>query len=617
MANSQWSGGRSPAGFCPIEDYLVIGDLRSAALIAPDGSMDWLCLPQFDSPSIFGRILDNERGGAFLIEPSDPFSVDRQYRPQTNIVESRFRTKTGEWLLMDWMTPPPGPTQVNRRIIVLQGEARVRVSIDLRPEYGENPGPPSVLETLHWMWSHGGREWHVLSDFELTVTGSMLTADLVLPAGTEGGWALGPGLKDWSTWHNNQIIDESETAQYWRQWCACAPDTSQPFAQELERSALALKLMTYAPTGAIVAAPTTSLPEDPGGSRNWDYRFTWLRDASMTIVALQRLGHAEEGRAFFRWMITCCAVNQFVLHPVVPGHPVHEWEHPFWHGYEGARPVRIGNAASSQRQLDVYGEVLEAAWQHFRYDDTEVELLWPFLRQLVDEAAARWLEPDEGIWETRGLPQHFTYSKAQCWVALDRGIRLARRWDLDAPISRWQATANTIQQAVLNEGYQARTGSFMQSFGGSTWDASVLLLPQLGIIAPDDPRVASTVDAVRRHLGVLGDEDEVFLYRYRGMDDGVPGSEHAFLLCSTWLIGTLALMGRVGEATRLLHRLVSISPHGLYAEEYDPVTGRFWGNFPQAFTHLGIIMAIFHVQQAEASNDDSGPLTGCRGWAVR
>lgn len=606
---------KQPAsGYFPIEDYWVIGDLRSAGLIAPDGSLDWLCLPRFDSASVFARILDAKNGGSFIIEAIEPYTVKQEYQKDTNVVDSHVRTASGAWTVTDWMTLMPGPVRVNRRLVVTQGLARIRVRIALRPGYGQDPGDPVRDGSNQWKWSFGENEWCLLSDFSLTANGSELVQDLEIPAGTEGGWALGLGLTERDAWHATQGDDAQNTATFWRQWIGPIQEEGEEFVAPLRRSALVLKLMTYAATGAIVAAPTTSLPEDPGGVRNWDYRYTWLRDASMTIIALQRLGHATEGKDFFQWMLSCCSVDRFVLHPVVPGQPVEEWEHPTWTGYEGARPVRIGNAAASQRQLDVYGEVLEAAWQQFQSDSSDVELLWPFLRLLVDEAASRWEDPDEGIWETRGAPQHFVYSKAQCWVALARGIQIAGKWRLGAPVERWQKTADRIQKTVLDQGFSPQTQSFMQTVGGTTWDASVLLLPQLGIIAADDPRMQSTIDAVRRHLTVPGDPDQVFLYRYHGLNDGLEGSEHAFLLCSTWLIGTLALAGRVEEATGLLQRLVGISSNGLFGEEYDPVTGRFWGNFPQAFTHLGIITAILHVQQARVPVAAAGPLDGCRGW---
>lgn len=601
--------------YWPIESYLAIGDLRTVALIAPDCGVDWLCLPQFDSPSVFARLLDSSQGGTFRVQATEPTQISQQYRERTNVVETIGHTASGTWVLTDWMSPYPAPLRLNRRMEVIAGTATFHVRIAPRPGYGRHPGPPAPEPDGQWAWPTDPA-LYVMSDIPLVPEENDLVSTVTVSAGSVVHWALGMGPTHTAAWQASRDRDLEETIDFWRTWCGVCAYTGA-YAAAIDRSALALKLLTLASTGAIVAAATTSLPEDPGGQRNWDYRFTWLRDASMTLTALDWLGHPEESRAFFRWILSCCTVDRFVLHPVAPGGNVAEWEHPTWAGYEGARPVRIGNAAASQRQLDVYGEVLEAAWQHFQRDPDDcdtLEVVWPFLATLADEAEARWVEPDEGIWETRGGRAHFTYSKAQCWVALDRAVRLARRWHLPGPIDRWYQTAQTIRNTVLTQGYNPTLGSFVQTLSGTTWDASALLLPQLGFVDARDPRMRSTVAAIRHHLAVAGDSDHLFLYRYRDMDDGVAGPERAFLLCSTWLIGTLALAGDNREARRLLDRFLTLAPHGLYAEEYDPITGRFWGNFPQAFTHLGLITAILHVEHADTAPQQRGPLTGCRGW---
>lgn len=601
--------------YWPIESYLVIGDLRTAALIAPDGGVDWLCLPQFDSPSVFARLLDSSQGGTFQLQASEPTEISQQYHEGTNVVDTFGQGASGRWILTDWMSPYPASQRLNRRLEVTSGTVMFQVRIAPRPGYGQQPGIPEARPDGQWGWP-SDPALYVLSDLPLMPDGDDLVSTVTLCAGTVVHWALGTGTANSAVWQASRDRDLQETIDFWHTWCGACAYTGA-YAAAIDRSALALKLLTFAPTGAIVAAPTTSLPEDPGGQRNWDYRFTWLRDASMTLTALDWLGHPDESRAFFRWVLICCTVDRCVLHPVVPGGSVAEWEHPTWTGYEGARPVRIGNAAASQQQLDVYGEVLEAAWQHFQRDPDDCDTLagiWPFLAELANEAQARWMEPDEGIWETRGGRKHFTYSKAQCWVALDRAVRLAQRWHLPGPLDRWHQTAQTIRNTVLTQGYNPSLGSFVQTLGGTAWDASVLLLPQLGLVDACDPRMRSTVAAVRRHLAVAGDPDHLFLYRYRELDDGVPGPERAFLLCSTWLIDALALAGDTQEAQRLLDRFLTLAPHGLYAEEYDPVTGRFWGNFPQAFTHLGLITAILHVEHALTAPERRGPLTGYRGW---
>ncbi|OLZ08186.1 glycoside hydrolase family 15 protein [Sulfobacillus thermosulfidooxidans] len=599
-------------GFWPINQYMALGDMRTSALIGPDGSVDWLCLPQFDSGSVFGRILDKD-GGAFELAAVEPARVWRRYWPHTNVIETRVNTRQGTWIIRDWMSYDSVSPRLNRRIRVIRGVAHIRVSVKLRPEYGLVTAQLAAPSPFHITWTHNAHVWHLVSDFPLHPIDTDVYGEFILDAGTTGGFSLGldPGNNS-SEWLEQQLLDLNNTVKFWQDWMHMCPDEGN-YSEYIERSALTLKLLTYAPTGAIVAAPTTSLPEDPGGVRNWDYRYSWLRDASMTLMALDWLGHPHEGQAFFRWMLTCCAVDRLVLHPVVPGGLVHEWEHPTWRGYEDAHPVRIGNQAATQRQFDVYGEVLDAAWQHFQYDDTDLSDLWPFFTELAEEAALHWTEPDEGIWETRGEPQHFLYSKAQCWVALDRAQKIAKKWQLVAPMDRWQRIATEIRETVLQEGYSLGTQSFMQTFNKDTFDASVLLLPQLGIVSAHDPRMVSTISAIRKYLRVPGDNDGLFLYRYRAMDDGIVGSEHAFLLCSTWLIGTMALAGQIEEAKKLLERFLSIAPHGLFAEEYDPLTQRFWGNFPQAFTHLGVITAILHVEQAQSSSQ-GGPLRGCRGW---
>ncbi|MDA8193536.1 MAG: glycoside hydrolase family 15 protein [Thermaerobacter sp.] len=602
--------------YWPIEQYLAIGDLRTVALIAPDGGVDWLCLPQFDSPSVFARLLDSAQGGVFQVQAQACREVTQRYRDGTNVVDTVGQTATGTWVMTDWMSPYPALQRFNRRVEVTAGTVTFEARIAPRPQYGHRPGPPVREPDGNWRWATPP-SLYIWADVPLVPDGDDLVATLTLTAGTVVRFGLGLDPIAPEAWRTSQDADLQETVNFWRAWCgACA--YAGTYAAAIDRSALTLKLLTFAPTGAVVAAATTSLPEDPGGQRNWDYRYTWLRDASMTLTALDWLGHPEESRAFFRWMLGCCTAGHFVLHPVSAGGVVTEWEHPTWTGYGGAHPVRIGNAAAGQQQLDVYGEVLEAAWQHFQRDPDDCDSLvavWPFLATLAEEAAARWTEPDEGIWETRGGRAHFTYSKAQCWVALDRAVRLAGRWELPGPVDHWRETAKFIRDTVLDQGYNPVLGSFVQTLGGTTLDAScLLLLPQLGIIEAGDPRMRDTVTAIRTHLAIKGDPDRLFLYRYRDLDDGVAGSEHAFLLCSTWLIGTLALAGDLPQARRLLDRLLGIAPYGVYAEEYDPATGRFWGNFPQAFTQLGIITAILHLEHAQTEMASRGPLTGCRGW---
>ena len=582
-----------------IDDYALLGDCHSAALVGRDGSIDWACFPRFDSPSVFCRILDERRGGCFRVSPPRPFRSRRQYLDDTNVLVTTFTTATGVLEVTDCMPVHPRPSgharggsrhALLRRLRCTTGMVEARVVVAPRFEYGAFV-PQVRLTSPRTAELVGGAD-------ALWVTA---TRPLVAhPDALRARWALGAGDEVWVevAWTPSLVerppteTPDAETLRrrledtvaFWHAWIShCAYEGE--YAPAVRRSALVLKALTYAPSGALVAAPTTSLPEEPGGVRNWDYRYTWLRDATLTLISLMLLGYEDEALDFQFWLERTSAgrPGDVQIMYSLRGHRLlPEGELAHLAGHRGSRPVRIGNGAVKQLQLDVFGELLEAAWLFAKRGGPLSRGHWDFLRGLVDEVCARWHQPDQGLWEIRDEPRHFLHSKLLCWVALDRALRIARARRLPAPVGRWARERARVRECLLREG--TRVGWFPQAVGSERADASVLQLPALGFLPSAHPLVERTVRVVREQLGHGG-----LLHRYHA-PDGLGGGEGSFLLCSFWLHDVLVHAGRTEEAEELLRHLLSLANDvGLYGEETVPGTGEARGNFPQAFTHMALV----------------------------
>ena len=594
-----------------IDDYALLGDCHSAALVGRDGGIDWACFPRFDSPTVFCRILDARRGGTFRVAPEGAFRSTRQYLEDTNVLVTTFTTRGGVLELTDCMPVKPDlahGTRVGtrhallRRVRCLAGEVPVRVVVAPRFEYGAfvprisltSPNTAELVGGADALWVTATRPLEARED--------ALRARWRLRAGEEA-WvevAWTPSLVERSLkdMPSPEVMHRrlEETVTFWRGWIArCAYEGE--YMREVRRSALVLKALTYAPSGAVVAAPTTSLPEEPGGERNWDYRYTWMRDTSLTLISLMVLGYQEEVLAFRHWLRRTSAGRAKDLQIMydLRGHRLlPEVELPHLSGHRGSRPVRIGNGAVKQLQLDVFGEMLEAAWLYAKMGGVLSLADWDFLRGLVEEVCVRWRQPDQGLWEIRDTPRHFLHSKLFCWVALDRAVRMARARRLPAPVGRWVRERELLHDSLMHEG--ARAGWFPQAMGTEAADASVLQLPALGFLPPAHPLVLRTVERVREQLERGG-----LLYRYLA-PDGLHGGEGTFLLCSFWLHDVLVHAGRTEEAQELLRLLLGLANDvGLYAEQAVPGTGEALGNFPQAFTHMALVSSCAQLSAARGT----------------
>ncbi|MFW6201980.1 MAG: glycoside hydrolase family 15 protein [Gemmatimonadota bacterium] len=615
----------------PIADYAAVGDCRATALISKAGSVDWLCLPRFDSPSVFAAMLDARAGGRFAVRPADPFTSVRRYIGSTNVLETTFTTPSGRARLVDLMTVASAREgrhelqpehELLRRVECIEGRVEIEVVCDPRPGYARARSTARRQGALGVLFDAGEQAYVLGSEIDVGLVddGAAARGRAVLHSGevrrsslasATGGPVVVPPLGTAA----DARIDRS--IAWWMRWAGRCTYTG-PHREAVLRSALALKLMSYAPSGAVIAAPTTSLPEHVGGERNWDYRYTWLRDASFTLRSLFDLGYTAEGEAFLSWLIHATRLTHpelQVLYDVHGDTRLSERELDHLEGYRGSRPVRIGNDARAQLQLDVYGEVVDAAFQYAlrggRWDRTTGEML----AGLGATVCRRWREPDEGIWEVRSGRAHHTFSKALCWIALDRLIRLHRAGRLRIDRRRLRRERERIGRAIEAEGWNGRLGSYVSTFGGTRVDASLLLLPVYGYVEPAAGRMRSTVRRIYERLGA-GDG---LLYRYRG-DDGLAGGEGAFGIASFWGVECRARQGALEEATRDFDRLCALANDvGLFAEEIEPSTGAALGNFPQAFTHVGLISAALTLAecrgeapppgmplQAERSSDDGG-----------
>jgi GH15 family glucan-1,4-alpha-glucosidase len=582
---------RDAAGYAPISDYAFLSDCRSAALVSTDGSIDWLCWPRFDSPAIFGALLDSQRGGTWRIRPVGDVAVERRYLPQTNVVETTFTTSAGTVRLTDWLHV--GARQAMcRRLEGVSGTVEVELVCDPRPNYGEH-GPVAWERRLGWLVCE-------LPDGDTIVAdGVQGTCERrTIAEGDVHGFSLTlnrPGPSDLT----NSL---DRTVAHWREWCAGLHLPSAR-AAIVERSALTLKGLQYQPSGAIIAAATTSLPECIGGTRNWDYRYSWLRDATLTLSALGKVGKVDEAQSWLDWlkMISLASgVEDLQIMYGVGGEPdLPEAELSHLEGYRASTPVRIGNGAATQRQIDTYGEVADALWMmRLRSDEPMNPHRWRLMRALADRTLREWREPDEGIWEVRGEPAHFVLSKVMCWVALDRAIALAELdgYD-DANLPCWRAERDELRAEILERGFDQELGSFTQSYGSGTLDASNLMLATVGFIAPDDARFVGTVRATQEHLMRGGLVDR---YDVGDTDDGFAGQdEGTFAICTLWLCNALLQIGDLFAARELFDRVAGCANDlGLLAEELTP-EGEQLGNYPQAYTHIALILCAFALQDAE------------------
>ena len=588
----QTSAGQTPANALPIEDYALIGDCTTAALVGRNGSIDWLCWPRFDSGACFAALLGNERHGRFLLAPAkQDGQATRRYRDGSLVLETVFDTPDGQVAIIDFMVPESPNSCIVRIVEGRRGAVPMRMELSLRFDYGASVPWVTKRQGGNGIVAVAGPEMVVLrTDAALRGEDMQTVADFTASEGASISFVLTHSA---SHLPMPLSIDAQDalyrTEQIWAAWSGRMSHDG-PWAPAVKRSLLTLKCLTYAPTGGIVAAPTTSLPEALGGPRNWDYRFCWLRDATITLFAFMSTGYYDEASAWAEWLHRSIAGSPDqvqIMYGIAGERRLAETTVDFLPGYQGAAPVRLGNAAATQLQLDVFGEVMDALHQARGAKLLTNTETWSLQRALLNHLDAIWQQPDEGLWETRGGKRHFTFSKVMAWAAFDRGVRDAEAFGLDAPVEEWRRTRDAIHAAVCRDGYNEKLGSFVQSFGSEALDASLLLIPLVGFLPHDDARVRGTVAAVERDLLVDG-----FVLRYRTEDgkDGLPAGEGAFLACSFWLASAMHLQGRAAEARALFERLLGLcNDVGLLSEEYDPKARRFTGNFPQAFSHVALI----------------------------
>ncbi|NKY87861.1 glycoside hydrolase family 15 protein [Nocardia veterana] len=608
------------SAFPRIDDYAFISDSEVTALIAPSGAVEWMCLPRMDSPSVFGAVLDRS-AGAFRFAPDDIATpAGRRYIPGTMVMETSWRSGEGWATVRDvllvgpWRHQQPGrsahrraPTDYDAEHILLRTvhceTGQMQFVLDCQPafDYGRARARWEYLDSYHLVRADAegvDLSLRLTTDLRIGIEGSRAVARTLLKSGDTRFCAL-----SWGSRAAPETVEEAAerlkgTVHHWRHWLAGGRFPDHPWSAQLTRSALTLKGLTFAPTGAIVAAPTTSLPETPGGERNWDYRYTWIRDSAFALWGLYTLGFNWEANDYFSHLINLAenAQDMQIVYGIGGETDLREQTLDNLRGYENAAPVRIGNDAYRQRQHDVWGAALDAVYLYARRQDQIDARTWPLLRWAVKSALAVWREPDHGIWEVRGEPQHFTSSKVMCWVAADRGARLARIHHDDERAARWQRAADEIRADVCAHAVDSR-GVFTQHYGSTALDASTLLIPLVRFLPADDERVRNTVLAIADELTSDG---LVLRYRIDETDDGCAGEEGTFTICSFWLVSALSEIGEKHRAKQLCERLLGYaSPLGLYAEEIDPLTGRHWGNYPQAFTHLALINAVMHVVRDE------------------
>jgi GH15 family glucan-1,4-alpha-glucosidase len=600
-------------GYQPIENYGIIGDMHTAALVGMDGSIDWFCFPNFDSPSVFAAILDDKKGGRFKITAVDKGMTHRQfYWPETNVLITRFLSRDGVGEIADFMPVGTlanghGHHQVVRRVNVVRGTISFRLECYPAFNYGRDQHQTKVISTGVCFFSPQ-LSLGLATKIPLKQNGTGVTADFVLHEGETATFVLQDVEQDIG--HAVGLSEEEafelfkKTVDYWRGWLKTCTYTGR-WREIVHRSALALKLMTYAPTGAIVASPTCSLPEGLGGKRNWDYRYTWIRDAAFTLYGLMRIGFTDSAAQFMHWLEARC--NELEpdgsLHIMygIDGRRI-ETEEILDHleGYKQSRPVRIGNGAANQLQLDIYGELMDSVYLFNKYGSPLSYDLWTHLRKLVNWVCENWKRKDEGIWEVRGGQQHFLYSKLMCWVALDRALRLAEKRSFPADRAHWLKVRDEIYESIMNNGWNAQQQVFVQHYGSQSLDAANLMMPLVFFVSPTDPRMLKTLDAMMRspQKGGLVSNSLVYRYNVEETADGLDGEEGTFNICTFWLVEALTRAGRVDDARLMFEQMLGYANHvGLYGEETGH-SGEALGNFPQAFTHLGLISAAYNLDKA-------------------
>ena len=596
----------------PLEDYALIGDCETAALVSRRGSIDWLCWPRFDSCACFAALLGGPEHGRWVIDPiDDEARPRRRYRDATLILETQFESAEGAATLIDFMPPRGRNSDVVRLVRGDRGRMRMRLELILRFDYGRSipwvnrlpdgtwraiAGPDMAV--LHTPVDLRGKDLTTVAEFEVAAGDTIPfvlshgASHVPPPAGVDPLAALDETVEFWTKWDERGKSDG--------EWLALSERSEPKWSDAVTRSLVTLKALTYAPTGGIVAAPTSSIPEHLGGARNWDYRFCWLRDATLTLLALMNAGYYDEAGAWRDWLLRAAAgapSQVQIMYGIAGERSLPELELPWLTGYEGSRPVRTGNAAHGQLQLDVFGEVMDVLHQAREGGLQSREADWAFQRALLTHLEDIWAQPDQGLWEMRGAPQHFTYSKVMAWVALDRGIRNAEALRIDGPLDRWRALRARIHDEVCTRAFDRSRGAFVQAYGSSELDASLLLMPTTGFLPASDARVRGTIEAIERELVVDG---FVMRYNTHTTDDGLPPGEGAFLACTFWLADALALIGRRDDARRLFERLLALRTDlGLLSEEYDVHAKRLVGNFPQAYSHIALVTTAHNLGRVE------------------
>ncbi|HVJ35835.1 MAG TPA: glycoside hydrolase family 15 protein [Terriglobia bacterium] len=597
-----------------IEDYGLIGDLHTAALVGKDGSIDWLCWPRFDSSACFAALLGNEEHGRWLLAPrTKPASITRRYLGQTLILETLFESASGTVSVIDFMPLRNHLADIVRLVICRSGTVDMEMDLVLRFDYGVTvpwvekledgtgltaiAGPHRVV--LRSPVPTEGRDFHTFAHFQLSAgerAAFSLTytqSHVPLPAATDIEAAF------------------AATQSFWEDWAACSSYRG-PWQQIVTRSLITLKALTYLPTGGIIAAPTTSLPEWIGGIRNWDYRYCWIRDATLALLALMHTGYYQEADAWRSWLLRAVAGNPAqiqIMYGIAGERWVPELELGWLPGYDDSVPVRVGNAAAEQRQLDIFGEMMDALYQGRQGELAASDTAWALQTALINHLEKIWQEADDGIWESRGGRRHYTFSKMMVWVALDRAIRTAQEAATPCPLDRWIALRDRVHDEVCQRGFNTTINSFVRVYDTAELDAALLLLPLVGFLPAEDPRVIGTVEAIQRHLMRDG-----FVLRYdtKQAEDGLPAGEGVFLACSFWLADNLVLQGKLQEARALFERLLALcNDVGLLSEEYDPAAGRLLGNFPQAFSHIALVNTALNLTRAIGpAKQRSSPETG-------
>ena len=595
-----------------IEDYALIGDCRTAALVGRDGSIDWFCWPRFDSPACFAALVGDNGNGRWRIAPQSTISaISRQYRKDTLVLETEYETEDGVVALIDFMPPHGAASHLVRIVEGRSGCVRMAMELVLRFDYGA---------VTPWVSRAGDGALYAVAGPNLTVLrtpvdleGRDMTtvAEFEVQAGETVPFVLSFGLSHLAApkaVHAGRALGRTEA--HWRRWRRGRP-LSGPYSEAIGRSLITLKALTHGPTGGMVAAPTTSLPEEFGGERNWDYRYCWIRDATLLLLALMSVGHFDEAKAWTAWLHRAVAgspQDMQIMYSVTGKRRLTEWGAGWLSGYEGSTPVRIGNAAHEQFQMDVYGELMDATHQARMHGLTDGDT-WALQLQIMEHVVKVWDQPDEGIWEVRSAPRHFTFSKIMAWVAIDRAVQDAEAFGLEGPVEAWRELRDEIHAEVCAKGLNPKTGGFQRAYDDPRADASLLLIAALGFVAADDPRFAATVEAVEREL--ISAEGLVQRYNTAVSADGLPPGEGAFLTCSFWLADAYAMLGRREDAVELFERLLDFRNEvGLLAEEYDPKAQRLAGNFPQALSHIGLINTALNLTHETKPNEVRSRQTG-------